>query len=41
VNGRRVERRVALRDGDRIEVGSVTITYRTLDGLTSTVTRDA
>jgi DNA-binding winged helix-turn-helix (wHTH) protein len=41
VNGRRVERRVALRDGDRIEVGSVTIRYRTLDGLTSTVTRDA
>jgi DNA-binding winged helix-turn-helix (wHTH) protein len=41
VNGRRVERRVALRDGDRVQVGSVTMTYRILDSLPSTVTRRA
>jgi DNA-binding winged helix-turn-helix (wHTH) protein len=41
VNGRRVERRVALRDGDRIELGSVTMTYRVPRSLPSTVTRGA
>jgi DNA-binding winged helix-turn-helix (wHTH) protein len=41
VNGRRAGGRVALRDGDRIQVGSVTMTYRTLDSLPSTVTRGA
>jgi DNA-binding winged helix-turn-helix (wHTH) protein len=41
VNGQRVERRVALTDGDRIRFGSVTITYRILDSLPSTVTRGA
>jgi DNA-binding winged helix-turn-helix (wHTH) protein len=39
VNGRRVEQPVALTDGDRIQVGSVTVTYRVLAGLPSTVTR--
>jgi DNA-binding winged helix-turn-helix (wHTH) protein len=41
VNGVRVGRRVALTDGDRIRVGPVTITYRLLDSLPSTVTRRA
>jgi DNA-binding winged helix-turn-helix (wHTH) protein len=41
VNGQRVEQRVALADGDEIQVGSVTMTYRILDGLPSTVTRRA
>ncbi len=41
VNGRRVTEPVALKDGDQIEVGSVTMTYRTLDTLPSTVTRRA
>lgn len=41
VNGQRVEQRVALADGDEIQVGSVTTTYRILDGLPSTVTRRA
>ncbi len=41
VNGQRVEQRVALTDGDQIRVGSVTVTYRILDRLPSTVTRRA
>ena len=41
VNGQRVEQRVALADGDQIQVGSVTMTYRILDSLPSTVTRRA
>ena len=39
VNGQPVTERVALRDGDEIEVGSVTMTYRILDTPPSTVTR--
>jgi hypothetical protein len=39
VNGQPVAERVALRDGDEIEVGSVTMTYRILDTPPSTVTR--
>jgi DNA-binding winged helix-turn-helix (wHTH) protein len=39
VNGQRVEQRVALADGDQIRVGSVTVTFRVLDRLPSTVTR--
>jgi len=39
VNGRRLGQRVALADGDRIRVGSVTVTYRVLGRLPSTVTR--
>jgi DNA-binding winged helix-turn-helix (wHTH) protein len=39
VNGRRLGQRVALADGDRIRVGSVTVTYRILGHLPSTVTR--
>ena len=39
VNGRPVTQLVALRDGDQIEVGSVTLTYRLLDAAPSTVTR--
>ena len=30
---------VALKDGDQVQIGSVTLTYRILDGLPSTVTR--
>jgi len=41
VNGRRVDQRVDLKDGDQIQVGSVAMTYRTLDILPSTVTRRA
>ena len=41
VNGQRVEQRAALTDGDQIRVGSVTVTYRILDRLPSTVTRRA
>ena len=33
------DRTVALSDGDRIELGSVTMTYRVLRSLPSTVTR--
>jgi DNA-binding winged helix-turn-helix (wHTH) protein len=39
VNGRRVTDPVALKDSDEIQVGSVTMTYRLLDALPSTVTR--
>jgi DNA-binding winged helix-turn-helix (wHTH) protein len=39
VNGQRIEQRVTLADGDQIRVGSVTLTYRNLDRLPSTVTR--
>jgi DNA-binding winged helix-turn-helix (wHTH) protein len=39
VNGRDVEQSVGLKDGDELRVGSVTMTYRTLDRLPSTVTR--
>jgi DNA-binding winged helix-turn-helix (wHTH) protein len=39
VNGQRITQRVALKDSDQIQVGSVTMTYRTLDTLPSTVTR--
>jgi DNA-binding winged helix-turn-helix (wHTH) protein len=39
VNGQRVEQRVALKDSDQIQFGSVTMTFRILDTLPSTVTR--
>lgn len=39
VNGQRVERPVPLKDLDRIRVGSVTITYRIVDTLPSTLTQ--
>jgi hypothetical protein len=39
VNGRPVTQLVALRDGDQIEVGSVTLTYRLIDAAPSTITR--
>jgi len=39
VNGQRVRQPVALKEGDRIQFGSVTMTYRTLDTLPSTITR--
>lgn len=39
VNGQRVERPVPLKDRDRIRVGSVTITYRMVDTLPSTLTQ--
>jgi DNA-binding winged helix-turn-helix (wHTH) protein len=39
VNGQPVVEQVALRDGDQIEVGSVTMTYRIMDTTPSTVTR--
>jgi DNA-binding winged helix-turn-helix (wHTH) protein len=39
VNGRRVKRPVALKESDRIRFGSVTMTYRILDTLPSTITR--
>jgi hypothetical protein len=38
VNGRRVKQPVALKDSDQIQVGSVRVTYRTLDTLPSTAT---
>jgi DNA-binding winged helix-turn-helix (wHTH) protein len=41
VNGARVERTLTLRDGDRVQVGSVTMTYRIPKSLPSTVTRGA
>lgn len=41
VNERRVGERVELKEGDQIQVGSVAMTYRTLDILPSTVTRRA
>ncbi len=39
VNGQRVATQIALKDGDQIQIGSVTLTYRIPDGLPSTVTR--
>jgi DNA-binding winged helix-turn-helix (wHTH) protein len=39
VNGRRVTQPVALEENDRVQFGSVTMRYRTLDTLPSTVTR--
>jgi DNA-binding winged helix-turn-helix (wHTH) protein len=39
VNGRRVTEPVALKDSDEIQVGSVTMTYRILEALPSTITR--
>lgn len=39
VNGQRVEHVIALEDGDQVQFGSVTTTYRILDTLPSTVTR--
>ena len=39
VNGQRVTQPVALEENDRIEFGSITMTYRTLDTLPSTITR--
>jgi DNA-binding winged helix-turn-helix (wHTH) protein len=39
VNGQRIAERVPLKDGDEIQVGSVTMTYRSLEALASTMTR--
>lgn len=39
VNGKRLEHPAALQDSDEIQVGSVTMTYRVLEPLASTVTR--
>jgi DNA-binding winged helix-turn-helix (wHTH) protein len=39
VNGKRLEHPVALKDSDEIQVGSLTMTYRLLEPLASTVTR--
>ena len=39
VNGHRVDQRVALKDSDQIQFGSVTMTFRILDTLPSTVAR--
>jgi DNA-binding winged helix-turn-helix (wHTH) protein len=39
VNGRRVQQRVMLRNGDRIQVGSITLTCRYVDALPTTITR--
>jgi DNA-binding winged helix-turn-helix (wHTH) protein len=39
VNGQPVEQGVDLADGDQVQVGSVTLTYRTLESLPSTVAR--
>jgi pSer/pThr/pTyr-binding forkhead associated (FHA) protein len=39
VNGHRVDQRVALKDSDQIQFGSVTMTFRILETLPSTVTR--
>jgi pSer/pThr/pTyr-binding forkhead associated (FHA) protein len=39
VNGQRVTQLITLKDNDQIQVGSVTMTYRILDTLPSTVTR--
>jgi DNA-binding winged helix-turn-helix (wHTH) protein len=38
VNGRRVRQPVVLKDRDQVRVGSVTMTYRALDALPSTLT---
>ncbi len=39
VNGLTVSQPVALKDGDQIEVGAVTMTYRTMESSPSTITR--
>ncbi len=39
VNGERVEHAVVLKDNDRIQLGSVTVTYRVFETLPSTLTR--
>jgi DNA-binding winged helix-turn-helix (wHTH) protein len=39
VNGCRIAQPVTLNDGDEVQVGSLTMTYRTLDALPSTRTR--
>ena len=39
VNGQPVATPVPLKDGDQIQVGSVTLTFRILDSLPSTITR--
>jgi DNA-binding winged helix-turn-helix (wHTH) protein len=39
VNGQRIKQPVALKDSDQIQVGSLTLTYRVLDTLPSTLTR--
>jgi len=39
VNGQRVEHAVVLKDNDRIQLGSVPVTYRVLETLPSTLTR--
>lgn len=39
LNGQPVTERVVLRDGDQIEVGSATMTYRLMDSTPSTITR--
>ena len=39
VNGRRVTQPMPLKDGDEIQIGSMTVTYRTLEPLSSTLTR--
>jgi DNA-binding winged helix-turn-helix (wHTH) protein len=39
VNGRRVQQRVVLGNGDRIQVGSITLTCRYVDALPTTITR--
>ena len=39
LNGRRLTHPVSLKDGDQLQVGSVTMTYRILESLPSTVTR--
>lgn len=39
VNGQRVKQPVALKESDKIRFGSVTMTYRILDTLPSTITR--
>jgi DNA-binding winged helix-turn-helix (wHTH) protein len=39
VNGQRIEQPVELKDSDQIQVGSLTLTYRILDTLPSTLTR--
>ena len=41
VNGQRVTHAVVLEDNDRIRLGSVTVTYRVLENLPSTLTRRA
>lgn len=39
VNGKLLEHPVSLKDNDEIQAGSVTMTYRSLEPLASTVTR--